>query len=136
MTTTNTTTTSVITYQLAYISTLTVNLCAACADRGDHQLGALGPVSYGLHAGHCQSLTHVAAPVVEVEQAPAETRLAKEDRILAKHHCVVEPGANGRRVIGVLARYSRGWPLDGDVIAACRAELESAGISTSGWLQP
>ena len=50
--------TAVITHQLAYDLGANVNVCKACASRGDHGLGALGPVSQGLHEGSCESATH------------------------------------------------------------------------------
>ena len=49
---------TVVTYQLAYQASGLVDVCADCADRGDHELGSLGPVSHGAHRGECQSATH------------------------------------------------------------------------------
>lgn len=48
----------VITYQLAYLTQKQVSLCNACVERGDHELGTIGPVQHGLHVGACQSPTH------------------------------------------------------------------------------
>jgi hypothetical protein len=64
------TATDVITYQLAYRSTMQVSLCPACAERDDHGRGALGPVSHGLHAGRCQGLMH-GVPAITDDQISA-----------------------------------------------------------------
>lgn len=48
----------VVTYQLAYLTHKQVSLCPRCCERGDHGLGALGPVQHGLHEGECDSRTH------------------------------------------------------------------------------
>jgi hypothetical protein len=48
----------VVTYQLAYLSHVQVDLCDECAERGDHGLGSLGPVQHGAHRGECEGKRH------------------------------------------------------------------------------
>lgn len=52
--------TPVVTYQLAYTPHESVDLCAECYARGDHELGSIGPVQHGAHDGTCDSPTHEA----------------------------------------------------------------------------
>lgn len=65
------------------------------------------------------------------------TAADKIDRIASRHHCTVttyrSAGDPARTVIEVDRRYSRGNPQDAQVIDACLAEIEAAGISTIGW---
>lgn len=49
---------SVVTYQLAYLSHRQVSLCCVCVERGDHDLGVLGPVQHGAHEGRCTGKHH------------------------------------------------------------------------------
>lgn len=48
--------TKVVTYQLAYLSDRTVDLCPDCAvdPRVIDRVGVLGPCSHGLHRGQCE----------------------------------------------------------------------------------
>jgi len=47
----------VITYQLAYLSDHTVNLCRHHSECDDY--GTLGPVQHGLHEGTCERCQHL-----------------------------------------------------------------------------
>lgn len=55
------------------------------------------------------------------------------DRIAAKHGCVIEPGANGMTVLSVLPQHNEGTPTNYGRLAACRKDIEAAGVSTEGW---
>jgi hypothetical protein len=54
-------TTNVITYQLAYLTHVQVNLCEACVASDDHGLGVVGSVQHGSHAGECDGCARKAA---------------------------------------------------------------------------
>lgn len=73
----------VVTYQLAYPtgSDTTVDLCDACVERGDHEAGALGPVSHGSHRGTCEGRRH---PRVESPRR-IETVLTQLSRVPDEH---------------------------------------------------
>lgn len=49
---------NVVTYQLAYLTHVHVDLCDECVGRDDHERGTLGPVSHGLHEGLCEGKNH------------------------------------------------------------------------------
>lgn len=53
--------TRVVTYQLAYLTRVQVDLCAACVERDDHGMGVIGSVQHGLHDGDCEGCARKAA---------------------------------------------------------------------------
>lgn len=48
----------VVTYQLAYLTWASVDLCRACVERDDHECGVIGSVEHGLHLGYCDGAHH------------------------------------------------------------------------------
>lgn len=51
---------TVVTYQLAYLTHVSVSLCAACAEAPSKLIGVLGPVLHGAHEGRCDQCEHAA----------------------------------------------------------------------------
>jgi hypothetical protein len=58
--------TTVITYQLAYVRHVEVDLCDRCAADPKHGRGPLGPVQYGAHYGECTGARCVALAVESI----------------------------------------------------------------------
>ncbi len=56
------------------------------------------------------------------------------DRIASQHGCEILPTATNRVALCVERRHSLGSPADDHRIERCRQALESAGISTAGWV--
>lgn len=54
--------TSVITYQLAYLTAEQYELCDECVERGDHDRGTLGAIQHGRHEGGCDGKHHCYMP--------------------------------------------------------------------------
>lgn len=60
------------------------------------------------------------------------TKRDKADKIALEHGCELQPTAFGGTALAVLPRYQQGFPLDDTRLAACIAELESAGVKPDG----
>lgn len=69
--------TTVVTYQLAYLTGHRVSLCSTCVALDDHGLGALGPVSHGAHRGECGGASHGRDTAVRV--SPAQIRALRTE---------------------------------------------------------
>lgn len=70
----------VVTYQLAYITSREVSLCAECVERDDHDCGVLGPVQHGQHRGYCDGCARKAEAITDTQvRALREQALAASD---------------------------------------------------------